>query len=397
MPIWHFLRQLERCSMRKYIIAGGVLIATLAFSGCGAVPDGTIAWEQQSADSVVIENNHVKGELVENTVNIDADIEGIDKTDWKEYSVNVRKFEEDETMQISHILLGDDFYLKRAYESAASAVSDGSLVYNYEAGDGTKSVTVGSGRISLNSSKAIEQQYSSYFNPNGKILEDDALKEIFPKEYIDGVDRQESINQFKKLCEDMSIRISDNIRIYALDKDSANNVRKENEWLGRDKNGEYKPDVTAEDEVYCIIAPLQIEGVELPVSNTSSSTGSSSASVVMAIIGRNGLSYFTATGLYETKDEKEVTEIHNINEVLDYIKTNYQYLEGQNQKITFSNIELKYIARYYITDNLYKIIPTYVCTKDTTIVSEKDGERTERVNTEHLYIDAQNLTSFSGR
>ena len=73
MPIWHFLRQLERCSMRKYIIAGGVLIATLAFSGCGAVPDGTIAWEQQSADSVVIENNHVKGELVENTVNIDAD------------------------------------------------------------------------------------------------------------------------------------------------------------------------------------------------------------------------------------------------------------------------------------------------------------------------------------
>ena len=388
MPIWHFLRQLERCSMRKYIIAGGVLIATLAFSGCGAVPDGTIAWEQQSADSVVIENNHVKGELVENTVNIDADIEGIDKTDWKEYSVNVRKFEEDETMQISHILLGDDFYLKKAYESAASAVSDGSLVYNYEAGDGTKSVTVGSGRISLNSSKAIEQQYSSYFNPN---------EEIFPKEYIDGVDRQESINQFKKLCEDMSIGISDNIRIYALDKDSANNVRKENEWLGRDKNGEYKPDVTAEDEVYCIIAPLQIEGVELPVSNTSSSTGSSSASVVMAIIGRNGLSYFTATGLYETKDEKEVTEIHNINEVLDYIKTNYQYLEGQNQKITFSNIELKYIARYYITDNLYKIIPTYVCTKDTTIVSEKDGERTERVNTEHLYIDAQNLTSFSGR
>lgn len=249
----------------------------------------------------------------------------------------------------------------------------------------------------MNSSKAIEQQYSSYFKPNGKIQEDDVLKEKFPKEYIDGVDRQESINQFKKLCEDMNIGISDNIRIYALDKDSANNVRKENDWLVRDKNGESKPDVTAEDEVYCIIAPLQIEGVELPVNDTSSSTGSSSASIVMAMIGRNGLSYFTATGLYETKDEKEVTEIHNINEVLDYIKTNYQYLDGQNQKITISNIELKYIARLYITDNIYKIIPTYVCTKDTATVSEKDGERTERVNTEHLYIDAQNLTSFSGR
>ena len=46
--------------MNRRIIAGSMVMATLIFSGCSAVPDGTISWEKQSADGVVIENNHVK-------------------------------------------------------------------------------------------------------------------------------------------------------------------------------------------------------------------------------------------------------------------------------------------------------------------------------------------------
>ncbi len=380
--------------MRKYIIAGSLAIATLIFSSCGAVPDGTISWEQQSADSIVIENNHVKGELVENTVNIDANVSGLDSKEWKEYTAALKRIDEEEASKISHILLGENIYLKEKHEN--NVAKDDSFSYSYSSNDTTSYVSIASGRIYFNTPKNIELQYVSFFRNNGSTIDEKNLKELFPVENIEGLDKESAVLQFKKTCNDLSIDISDNINVYAFDKDSANTIREENEWLAMDKKGEKKPDITYEDEAYFIIAPLQVKGVELPVSDTSSNTGSSYTSVVYSVIGRNGMYHFSASGLYNINDEKEVSDIHNINEVLDYIKTNYQYLEGQNQSIVISDITLQYIARYYVTDNVYKIVPTYVCTKDTTTISEKEGERYEKVKTGYLYIDAQNLTSFSG-
>lgn len=380
--------------MNRRIIAGSMVMATLIFSGCGAVPDGTISWEQQSADSIVIENNHIKGELVENAVDIDADVSGLDSKEWKEYTAALKKIDEEEADKISHILLGENSYLKEKHEN--NVAKDDSFSYSYSSNDTTSLVSIASGQIYLNTAKNIELQYVSFFRNNGSTIDEKNLKELFPVENIEGLDKESAVLQFKNMCNDLSIDISDNINVYAFDKDSANTIREENEWLAMDKNGEKKPDVTYEDEAYFIIAPLQVKGVELPVSDTSSNTGASYTSVVYSVIGRDGMYHFSASGIYNINDEKEVSDIHNINEVLDYIKTNYQYLDGQNQSIIISDIKLQYIARYYVTDNIYKIVPTYVCTKDTTTISEKEGERYEKVKTGYLYIDAQNLTSFSG-
>lgn len=103
------------------------------------------------------------------------------------------------------------------------------------------------------------------------------------------------------------------------------------------------------------------------------------------------------SGLYDISDEEPAEGIHSINDLMDYLKTNYQYSSGVTRGIKISDISLQYIARYYITQDEFKIVPTYVCKKETTTVSEKEGVNSEMVTIERLYVDARNLTSFAGK
>jgi hypothetical protein len=371
-----------------------LMMTALTFSGCKLVPDGSIAWENQSAENVVTENNHAAGVLVNDTVYIDADISGTDKTDWKEYTAALRKIDEEEALKISGILLGEKSRLKSENEN--SETKDGTSVYYYESEDSKDNLIISSGKVYLNTSKSKQLQYPSFFMPSGELLDEKEMKERFPLDTLEGLDRENVIAQFKEICSEINLDISDNIKLYAIDKDSANKIRDEEEWVSLDKNDNKTPDWTQEDEVYLIIAPLQLNGTELPIKNTSSQTGYSYTSVVYSVIGRDGVCLFNATGLYQMDDEKAVADVHTVNDVMDYLATNYSYLTEMNQSITVTDIKLQYIARYYISDNEYKIIPTWVCTKETKVTGSKEGENVERTRTDYLYIDAQNMTSFSG-
>lgn len=380
--------------MKKKMKVILLMMTALTFSGCKLVPDGSIAWENQSAENVVTENNHAAGVLVNDTVYIDADISGTDKTDWKEYTADLRKIDEEEALKISGILLGEKSRLKSEHEN--SETKDGTNVYYYESEDSKDNLIISSGKVYLSTSKSKQLQYPSFFMPSGELLDEKEMKERFPMDTLEGLDRENVVAQFKEICSNINLDISDNIKLYAIDKDSANKIREEEEWVSLDKNDNKTPDWTQEDEAYLIIAPLQLNGAELPIKNTSSQTGYSYTSVVYSVIGRDGVCLFNATGLYQVDDEKAVADVHTVNDVMDYLATNYSYLTEMNQSITVTDIKLQYIARYYISDNEYKIIPTWVCTKETKVTDSKEGENVERTRTDYLYIDAQNMTSFSG-
>lgn len=374
---------------KKRIIC--VITAFLTFlSGCGLVPDGSISWEKQEADSVVIENNHAKGSLGEG-IEVDADISGTELKEWKECTAVPRQFDDAAAERISRYFLGNSAYLNGIYDNYEAA--DGTSRYEYKKKSGEYVVTF-SGQIGFNTPVCINNYYSTFVMPD-KLLDEDTLNELFPLDSLDGFDKNNVINSFKTICSDLNIEISDNIRIHALDKDSANQIRKENDWLTRDKHENLLPDWTRDTEAYFILAPLSLNGIELPTQNTSSSTGSTYTSYVYAFYNRQGLIQFTASGMYEILDEKVVTDVHSINDVLNFLATNYSYLAGMNMNVAISDIKLTYIVKKYELDKKYKVLPTWVCREDTVIKTSKDGKEEEKTRTKYLYIDAQTMTSFA--
>ena len=383
--------------MNRRIIAGSMVMATLIFSGCSAVPDGTISWEKQSADGVVIENNHVKGTLVEDTVYVDAYISGTNNnTEWKEYTATLKNIDDDAADRLGHVLLDDSAYLDSKRESAGDKQK--SMYYTYKSDNTDAVVYCHNGSIVYDTAKRKQIQYTSFLTGKKGALDSKELHSIYPLDSIEGLDKEEAVAYFKKLCDETGVDASDNIDVYAFDKDSANAyIADGNEYLLMDKYENMKPLLTDDDEAYIIIAPLKINGVELPAYNTSSGTGDSVESKITAVIGRNGLYYFGVSGLYDISDEEPAEGIHSINDLMDYLKTNYQYSSGVTRGIKISDISLQYIARYYITQDEFKIVPTYVCKKETTTVSEKEGVNSEMVTIESLYVDARNITYFEGK
>ena len=384
--------------IKRNMAAGSIALAVVALSGCSLVPDGTLAWDKQKAENLVIENNHVKGELVEDTVYVDADISGTDNnTEWKEYTAQLKNIDEDEADRLSHILLGDSAYLSDTRQDEGKM--DLGTQYTYLCDNPDKKFICRKGMLLYDTQKRRDIQYTSFLmNTKGRELDADELYKIYPKDSIDGLDKKEAEELFKSLCDEAGVETSDNYNIYTLDKDSANAyIQDGNEWIIQDKNGEYKPLLTEADEAYIVVAPIVFYGTELPTKDTSSGTGEASKSRIDAVIGRDGLYYYKITGLYDIGDEEPAEGIHDINDLMDYLKTNYQYSGGVTHGIKITDISLKYIVRYYVTQKEYKIVPTYVCTKETTYASEKNGEETKMTSIDYLYVDARTLTSFSNK
>lgn len=378
--------------MRKNIIICAAGIMALCMTGCSIFPDGSLSMEKQEAKEVVIENNHAKG-LLGDGVSIDADIIGADVSEWSEFTAGLRQFDDGEAEKISKVFMGENGILEGEFNNAEAKDGTSAYVYKNKINSGD-SLTIATGKVSVSTSKKRQIGYSSFFEPN-KLLTDEELRGNFPKELIDGLDRDAALDTFKDLCDSLELTISDNVAIYALDKDSANKIRQENDWISRDKNGDKTPDWVEADEAYFILTPVVLGDMELPSQDTSSNTGYSMPSYIYAVIGRDGLYDFCASGIYEVKEEKKVADIHQVQEVLDYLATNYSYLSGAEQNILFTEISLRYVTRYYSVDKEYKIVPTWVCTKETKVTASKDGEEYERTRTEYLYIDAQTMTSFS--
>ncbi|MDY5807043.1 MAG: hypothetical protein SPM04_05815, partial [Lachnospira sp.] len=169
--------------VKKRIIC--VITAFLIFlSGCGLVPDGSISWEKQEADSVVIENNHVKGSLGEG-IEVDADISGTELKEWKECTAVPRQFDDTAAERISRYFLGNSAYLNGIYDNYEAA--DGTSRYEYKKKSGEYVVTF-SGQIGFNTPVCINNYYSSFVMPD-KLLDEDTLNELFPLDSLDGFDK----------------------------------------------------------------------------------------------------------------------------------------------------------------------------------------------------------------
>ena len=71
------------------------------------------------------------------------------------------------------------------------------------------------------------------------------LHSIYPLDSIEGIDKEEAVANFKKLCDETGVDASDNIDVYAFDKDSANAyIADGNEYRLRDKYENMKPLLT---------------------------------------------------------------------------------------------------------------------------------------------------------
>lgn len=381
--------------MSKYKKIVPAILLVFSLSGCSLFPDGSLSMDKQEVKDVVIEDNHVTG-AVGDVVSFDADIKGTEILDWSAMTAYLRKFDDTDAGTISKILLNEDVQLNGTYEN--NEIEDNSVVYVYDSKvDQGSSVTISSGRIYLQTLKAQQKQYSSFLMSSGENLSVEESKERFPNESIDGLDKSSVLDTFTELCHSLELDISDNIEIYAMDMESANQYRDKNPWLALDRNENKTPDWVEADEAYFICAPLQLNGMELPTQNTSSQTGYTYSSKVYAVIGRDGLYTFSAQGIYEIEEEeKKVTQIHTLQEVLDFIATYYSHLSGMNQTIKVTEINLRYVVRYYSVSNTYQIVPVYVCSIESiTTMSKEDAEEISTRNS-YLYIDAQTLTSYTG-
>ena len=355
-------------------------------TGCGKFADKT----EYSADikekhGVTIDSNHASGKL-SCGIKVDAGIIQDNNTQWKEYRAVKRQFSKADSERIQGVFSNN----VSSYEEYDNGTEAGGKMYIYNLSDG--SVSVSDGSISYRKNYVPTYNYGAFFENDDVIADRDVLAERFPNESIDGIEKEDVIKKFTSICKTLNINISDDIQIYAMDADTANNFRKENELIFTDKNNKKTPDWTKKDESYYIIAPIMVGDALLPMQRESHLT---QPSVVNAAFNKEGLIYFYVSGIYDIAEEKTVAEVCSANDVLNVLEESYSSIGNICRNITFTEFRLQYVAKYYSLNHEYRIKPSWVCTQKNVVSAVKDGQKYENITTRDVYIDAQSKNIFS--
>lgn len=352
------------------IIIGGI-------TGC--FPDGKKELSNDAfTDDLSETPEELQKTLAENLI-IDADVVVPECLPTKTCQVTLKELDKENVQQI--FLSGTEI---SEVKEIPNTIDETKMSYVYSTDD-EASLVIDMGRASFVEQQAIDRHYTRYIKGDSFFI-DYHLDEIFPKERLNNVDREASVQSFKDICQKLDIEISGEPDVYALDAESLDAVT---DYEEAQPNGEPIKKWTEEEQAYFITAHVLYDEFPMTQFGYITESGYGRGTRVRALFGVDGLIEFSADEIYEmTKEGDEITQICSLDTANTAIKEKYKNTILSNP-VRISEIRLEYLpVQKDMEQQLYELTPMWIYTASQKSQIEKEGKITEITNTFQIYIDA---------
>ena len=366
--------------MKRMGLIAASFILLIGVTGCSLFPTGeNYSWGEKEAEVTVAEDG-ATGKLNEKLV-VNATIEEPKNITWKQYNVAQVDYTDEQLETIA-----DSLKQKKSIKNKTKMedyfdceYSDGSdFTYNTQYGGFGISYTT-------KQSDKIEYSYMIEEKSGGKLLSEDDIKEMFPKDKLDGLSLDTAISNVKDICKKMNINIGDTpYMCIVMDYENANKVIEKDSTKGADKNGNVSK-WTKSDDVYYMIFQQSVDDIAISIDSKSANFYTIPQTAVTAIVGRQGIVSVKTHYLSDKKSSENVTVIDS-QKALNILATDTMYAAIGDMVLT--NLSLEYVVYKDLKTKEDYIKPMWVYTFERTTTTEKNGETYTRTSKQTNFIDA---------
>lgn len=377
------------------IIASSMLI----FSLTGCFPDGKKTLSKDGLISNLISIPEELQKTLDENLIIDADIVVPETFPARTYQATLK---EEDKEKIEEVFLSNKEITN--VEEFSNDFDKTKKNYLYSTTDDA-SLFIEGGSLFFYEKKAIERQYTRYVKGDSSFI-DYNLKETFPKETLNNVDREASVQSFKDICDGLEVEISGEPEVYALD---AENLDRITDYSEEQPNGEPIEKWTEEDQVYFITAHVLYDAFPMTQFGYITKSGYGKGTCLSAIFGVDGLIEFSLNPFYEIIDNgKDISKICSLDVANNAIKEKYKNTILSNP-VTVSEIRLEYVpVQKDVEKQIYELTPMWVYTAsqdsqntkgqqaaDDNQMTRKEAEKViETTNTFQIYVNALTGAEF---
>ena len=384
--------------MRKSI-STSLMILMISGVLTGCFPDGkkTLSEDAFTNDLTAIPEE-LQETLAENLI-IDADIVVPEKFPAKTYQATLKEGDKENIEQV--------FLSNKEVTNVEEIPNDFDRTktnYLYSTAD-EASLFIEDGNILFNEKKAIDCQYTRYVKGHSFFM-DYNLKKTFPKETLNNVDREASVQYFKDICDELGVEISGEPEVYALDVENLDRIT---DYSEEQPNREPIEKWTEEDQVYFINAHVLYDAFPMTQFGYITKSGYGEGTRLSVFFGVNGLIEFSLNHFYEIMDNgKDISEICSLDVANNAIKEKYKNTILSNP-ITVSEIRLEYVpVQKDVEKQIYELTPMWVytasqdsqitkgqqATEDNQMTKEEAEKVIETTNIFQIYVDALTGAEF---
>lgn len=224
-----------------------------------------------------------------------------------------------------------------------------------------------------------KREYDAAIQSTSYFLRPD-IHQIFKQTELEQLDKAAAVETVRKAVQAVGLTPSGAPDVIALDLQSLQST-----WEDFiDKKGNHPPKWEKKDEAYAVIFRAELNGT--PVTNTgyrpaSGGFGDVSGSRILGVVGKDGLLFFQAGGIYEpgTTIQDGIAPI-SLSGALEQIKTKYRNVL-LTDPVTITDIALEYVPQIKKSgsDFVFELLPAWVFTANQTTTTQ-DAKGTTKVN-----------------
>lgn len=325
-----------------------------------------------------------------------SDTAFLENGNWKQYIAADRQYTKEQTEKDAELFAQGEHIVE---------VEEQPDQYRYVYSDNSTFVD-GRYRICYNTQQNEKIGYERYINGNKQGLWTDK-ESAFPLEELEDFSYSEAIEQVQTLCSSLGVVLSEDVpEVYVMDVQHMTKLMLQSDTLHYDKTKkQYSKENqgeeitwTKDDEVYYMIFQINMQELPLTEKGFDMDSNFAAGSEVIAAVGRNGIQYFQAEGLYNIiKTEELEGSICSAAEAKEVMKSNCQYTDGFATR-TVSEMKLVYVPmRMEGTSlNTYTVRPCWECMITYVKTMQRNGQTFAYTVEDVVLIDAVTKAVYKG-
>lgn len=326
----------------------------------------------------------------------DTDTVLLENGNWKQYIAVDRQYTKEQTEKDAELFAQGEHIVE---------VEEQPDQYRYVYSNNSTLVD-GRYRICYNTPQNEKISYERYIKGNKQGLWTDK-ESAFPLEELEDFSCSEAIEQIQTLCSRLGVALSEEApEVYVMDAQHMTDLMLQSDTLQYYKTKKQYSKVnqgeeitwTKDDEVYYMI--FQINMQEFPLTEKGFDTASNFAagSEVVAAVGRNGIQYFQAEGLYNIIMAEELEgSICSAAEAMKVMKSNCAYTDGFATR-TVSEMKMVYVpvGTQDAALHTYTVRPYWECMITYVKTTQRDGQTFAYTVEDVVLIDAVTKAVYKG-
>lgn len=393
--------------MKRYVGVIFLFICICMISGCSLFPDGTMNQVEDNGvegnqTALKEKDGHIEGQLL-NNMRVDADVVTYGDTEWKQLKATGKKYGQEQADQDALV-----FQNKENIVESKSEDVGGYIRYEYSYDDGayfygdTYTMSYFRNKDKYVNSKRM-YMYNRIFSSDSEITAD--LNQLFSVEELEGVSKQDAINEVRQICKKLNINLSDiEPSVYVMDTEHMNQLIEQYtslQYVMDLTTGNKERNVwTEEDEEYYMTFYMEMNGVPILAKGFSTETLYAAQCEVTVVYGRDGIIKLNANRLYDFESAQDLEgTICSASEALDSVAATYQY--NTDTDFDISQIQLMYVVigkegQLKADKTEYTVRPYWACTMvyhKSKIPGSEEKDYHKKITT---LVDAVTKTVYKG-